>query len=142
MSAPPAKRRLSGLTGGKVNSYNHRTLMTSKRHPLDHLTANGRYLPRELRDFHDQKDLFKTIEHVSGVGKQKISWIDAHIFTIDIFLWFMARRGYLLKKTSSKKYNFKSLEADISSYKEEMFQALRGVFYPLAAEKEQEKENV
>jgi hypothetical protein len=65
---------------------------------------SGAYLPDFMRDFHDQKDLFKTVHELvrTNDGTQRISWIDAHIYTVDVFLWFMARRGYTLQRTRTK----------------------------------------
>jgi hypothetical protein len=65
---------------------------------------SGAYLPDFMRDFHDQKDLFKTIHELvnKNDGTQRINWIDAHIYTVDVFLWFMARRGYTLQRSRAK----------------------------------------
>lgn len=66
------------------------------------------HLPKFMRDFHDQKDLFKAIhdtyshEKDPERGNNKVSWVDAHIYVIDIFLWFMASRGYTLQKSRTK----------------------------------------
>ncbi len=76
---------------------------------------SGEYLPKFMRDFHDQKDLFKTIfdrVNMKDDSWQKITWIQAHIFTIDCFLWFMAKRGYTLQK-SRVKAEFRSIEHDL-----------------------------
>jgi hypothetical protein len=71
---------------------------------LDQWLKSGKYLPSFMRDFHDQKDLFKTIHELvhKHDGTKQISWIDAHIYTINVFLWFMARRGYTLQRTQAK----------------------------------------
>ncbi len=62
---------------------------------------SGGYLPSVLRDFHDQKDIFKRVEEM--VNRRPIpnsdSWVGRHIYVIDYFLWFMARHGYTLQKT-------------------------------------------
>lgn len=65
---------------------------------------SAEYLPEFMRDFHDQKDLFKTIHELVNAhdGTKAISWGDAHIYTIDVFLWFMARRGYTLQRSRTK----------------------------------------
>lgn len=57
-----------------------------------------------MRDFHDQKDLFKTVHRqtphdITNDDSGKVSWVDGQIYTIDVFLWFMARHGYTLQKT-------------------------------------------
>lgn len=61
---------------------------------------SGAYLPPMMRDFHDQKDVFKALYDTIVIPERlkHVSWIDAHIFAIDIFLWWMARRGYTLQK--------------------------------------------
>jgi hypothetical protein len=71
---------------------------------------SGKYLPWFLRDFHDQKEVFKRIqENVNRVAKEKksdpfyeINWTQAHVYVIDFFLWFMACHGYTLQKTRTK----------------------------------------
>lgn len=65
-----------------------------------------RYLPDEIKDFHDQKDLFKEIFRTYGVeDRYDITWVDAHCFVIDTFLWHMARKGYKLQKIRGKAFN-------------------------------------
>lgn len=56
------------------------------------------FLPDFLKDYHNQKDLFKSIHYLLNINKEKKkeggfpyrvhpeSWIDAHIYTIDSFL--------------------------------------------------------
>ena len=66
---------------------------------------SGKYLPQFMRDFHDQKDLFKLIYYVfnDDTNKDRVpDWITSHCFVIDWFLWFMASRGYTLQKTRTK----------------------------------------
>lgn len=64
----------------------------------------AQYLPPELRDFHDQKDLFKAIHDLvhANPGTKRVSWVDAHIYTVDVFLWFMATRGYTLQRSRAR----------------------------------------
>ena len=72
---------------------------------------SGEYLPEIMRDFHDQKDLFKVMHTLyadSDSIKEIPGWVAGHIYTIDCFLWFMASRGYTLQK-SRKNVEFKSL---------------------------------
>lgn len=72
---------------------------------------SGKYLPENLRDFHDQKHLFKTM-HELYVGSDSLKsvprWIDGQIYTVDCFLWFMASRGYTLQK-SRKNVDFREM---------------------------------
>jgi hypothetical protein len=70
---------------------------------------SGKYLPDRMRDFHDQKDLFKSMHYLqqdNEGGKHTPSWVDGHVYIIDRFLWFMASRGYTLQKTRIKNVEF------------------------------------
>lgn len=84
---------------------------------IDEWLKSGRYLPSVIRDFHAQKQLFKTIHHLVDVESidecKDINWISAHIYVIDVFLWWMARRGYTLQK-SRQKFVFRDLQFDIN----------------------------
>lgn len=77
---------------------------------------SSEYLPPVMRDFHDQKDVFKSIFfHCRYAGKPSllgdgVGWIDAHIFTVDFFLWYMAAHGYTLQR-SRKRVPFLDLNA-------------------------------
>ena len=64
---------------------------------------SGKYLPTFMRDFHDQKDVFKSIHKLYGDVDipNPPSWIDAHVYTVDRFLWYMASRGYTLQKAEN-----------------------------------------
>jgi hypothetical protein len=78
---------------------------------------DGKYLPEPMRDFHDQKDLFKAIHEtvdMSNVSEytKGITWASAHVYIIDVFLWYMARRGYTLQKTRTRG-QFRDLQTDV-----------------------------
>ena len=79
------------------------------------------YLPNFLRDFHDQKDVFKCVqEWQAKYPPDRIlpnSWQDNHVYTIDLFLFFMGLHGYKLQKIRSKKVEFYDIEATIEVYK-------------------------
>lgn len=81
--------------------------------------STGKHLPAFMRDFHDQKDLFKaidgTFEQASG---HEINWVDAHIYTIDTFLWFMAAHGYTLQKQRTKEPTL-DLESFVQGFTDE-----------------------
>ena len=77
-----------------------------------------RHLPEEFKDFHDQKDLFKTIHKLwldDNELLEKVNWVDAHCYTIDFFLWFMALNGYKLQKIKSKQFEFYDLQKTIEN---------------------------
>lgn len=88
---------------------------------LQEYMDSGNYLPDVMRDFHDAKDLFKTIHQTINIEGHEyakdISWVDGQCYVIDIFLWYMARRGYKLQKSRSK-VDFRSLENDLEEKKQ------------------------
>ena len=67
---------------------------------------NGKHLPDFMRDFHDQKDLFKALYQIIDVEKHEmaghIKWVEGHCYVVDVFLWFMAKYGYTLQKNRTK----------------------------------------
>jgi len=68
------------------------------------------YLPKFMRDFHDQADLFKSIHLLyrdSSNASEMPNFVNGQIYVIDWFLWFMASRGYTLQKTRKKGIKFK-----------------------------------
>lgn len=78
---------------------------------LDSWLKSGKYLPEFMRDFHAQKDLFKTMHNRIGEPQpndliKRPSWIEGHCYVIDVFLWFMAKRGYTLQRTRKKGIEF------------------------------------
>jgi hypothetical protein len=78
---------------------------------LQQWLESSEYLPDFMRDFHDQKDIFKSIERLyrgDNDENYRVSWIDCHVYTIDRFLWYMASRGYTLQK-SRKNVMFKPM---------------------------------
>jgi len=69
---------------------------------------SGEYLPEMMRDFHDQKDLFKAMHSLyrgNDQANQMPNWINGHCYVVDWFLWYMASRGYTLQK-SRKQVSF------------------------------------
>ncbi len=79
---------------------------------LSEYLESGEHLPKFLRDFHDQKDFFKSMHYLcegSEGSDEKPNWVEGHIYTIDWFLWFMASRGYTLQKCRKKGIEFKEL---------------------------------
>jgi hypothetical protein len=70
-----------------------------------------KHLPSIMRDFHDQKEIFKAIESKYGRadGGYAVSWVNANVYVIDYFLRWMAFHGYTLQKTRAK-HTFCDLE--------------------------------
>lgn len=89
-------------------------MVTLPDHEFRKWMEDGRYLPPPLRDFHDQKDVFKAIHEIvsANEGTKRVNWVDAQIYTVDVFLWFMARRGYTLQR-SRLRYDFRDLDEDV-----------------------------
>jgi len=78
---------------------------------------SGGYLPPPMRDFHNQKDLFKAIHEIINVPGHgyagSVNWRMGQCYVIDIFLWFMARRGYTLQRSRAK-LPFRDLQEDVA----------------------------
>ena len=88
---------------------------------LDNYMSNQENLPEFMKDFHDQKDLFKTIfeQYKDGNAKkllEDVNWVNAHCFTIDVFLWWMGRHGYKLQKARKKGVEFNTPEETIKYF--------------------------
>ena len=94
---------------------------------------SGDYLPDFLRDFHDQKDFFKAMHDLIDVEEHqyagKISWVDGHCYTIDIFLWFLSRFGYKIQKTSANIY-FEDLQEAIEYCNEKRLKSFGALLGP------------
>ena len=98
---------------------------------------SGTHLPKFMRDFHDQKRLFKIIEQTvtnarakdkdDFILKQIPSWTMAHIYTIDFFLWFMASRGWTLQRCR-KPLEFRDFADDTKHFEAMELQALKEMF--------------
>ena len=77
---------------------------------------SGEYLPEPLRDFHDQKEVFKAMHDIirehQGATIKRPTWIEGQCYVIDVFLWFMARRGWTLQRTR-RSGDFRDLDTDV-----------------------------
>ena len=92
---------------------------------IEMFLKSGRYLPVCLRDFHAQKDVFKTIHtriDPENESIKPVSWITGHCYVIDVFLWFMARRGWTLQRSRAK-LDFRDLDEDIAERSEDEHRA-------------------
>lgn len=81
--------------------------------PVDQWREEHKHLPPFMRDFHDQKDLFKAI-HQTMKDTHGVDWVAGQIYVIDIFLWWMAKRGYTLQRNRTK-LPFNDIQADIAA---------------------------
>lgn len=89
---------------------------------LSEWLTSGEYLPHFMRDFHDQKDVFKAMHNTIHNADENGNPRDGHIYVVDTFLWYMARCGYTLQK-SRKDVQFKDIDDDIARYKSEVSNA-------------------
>lgn len=96
---------------------------------------SGRYLPAPLRDFHDQKEAFKSLWE--RVERRKaadpsaasylggITWVAAQVLVIDHFLWFMAAHGWTLQRSRAPVMRFDDLSETIKERREREGAAFR-----------------
>jgi hypothetical protein len=91
---------------------------------------SGEYLPKPIRDFHDAKDVFKTMHATVAVEKneyaKEINWVAGQCYVIDVFLWFMARRGWTLQRCR-RKIEFLDLDADVEAQTERDLESLKAI---------------
>jgi hypothetical protein len=84
---------------------------------------NSEFLPEFMRDFHDAKSLFKLLDRAVQARNTKDhiqlpNWIAAQMYTVDVFLYFMAKRGYTLQK-SRKKLPFADINETMAAFEME-----------------------
>lgn len=102
---------------------------------FDEWMEAGAYLPAPLRDFHAQKSIFQIIGEMVTRRQQRgttsydrclelPNWVHAHIYVIDFFLWFMARRGYTLQR-SRRPFAFVNLDDDLAAFEKRKHEAFR-----------------
>lgn len=104
--------------------------------PLQTWLQSGNYLPPPLRDFHDQKEVFKSIwqrllrrfsadpsteQYLGGM-----TWAQDQIFVIDHFLWFMAAHGWTLQRSRAKVDSYENLDATIKERRDREASVLLG----------------
>ena len=101
---------------------------------VDTFLQSGKYLPKFLRDFHRQKEVFKSMHEIVQERPtdmvKRPTWIEGQCYVIDVFLWFMARRGYTLQRTRVKCEDFRDLDSDVAAvtkrHEEQFAQMLKG----------------
>ena len=107
--------------------------------PLTEWLRSGEYLPQPLRDFHDQKEVFKTIwqrllrrfesDPSTKTYLGGMTWPAAQIFVIDHFLWFMAAHGWTLQRSRTHVADgFDDLAAAVQKRRNEEVAVLRQAF--------------
>lgn len=104
---------------------------------------SGAYLPKPLRDFHDAKEVFKTMHtNISRDNEsiKPVNWVQGQCYVIDIFLWFMARHGWTLQRSRAK-VDFYDLDASIDSRRERDSEAFRQMLAERKGEKAKAEQN-
>lgn len=84
----------------------------------EHFLESGLYLPVFLQDFHDQKDFFKYFNTLDLTVK--IPWTQAHVCTIDLFLWLCMRTGNLKLQKCRRKLEYENILQDMYEYDTKM----------------------
>jgi hypothetical protein len=93
-------------------------------------TQDLKYLPDFMKDFHDQKKIFKTIQELyeknDSLQGLANSWSQNHIYVIDYFLWFMGQHGFKLQRDRSNVefYNLQETLDSLETKRIERFSAL------------------
>jgi hypothetical protein len=93
---------------------------------VDQWRNEGKHLPEFMRDFHDQKGLFKTIHEETGC--EFPTWVQGHIYVVDVFLHYMARHGYTLQKTRTRVNDFRDIQKTVSDATNNRRNALASIF--------------
>ena len=112
---------------------------------------DAKYLPPIMRDFHDCKRLFKRIHEVvqnaRECDKGKVeayytenlpNWVMAQVYTVDFFLWYMAKCGYTLQR-SRKKLPYIDYDADLKAFEDRQLEEMRKFFESERAKDAQER---
>ena len=89
---------------------------------IEHYKKELKYLPEYLRDFHNQKDLFKMIHGWYNPNYKetellnKITFRDGQIFIIDFVLWCLVRYGYKIQYNNMNKSKFNNYDNQLSNW--------------------------
>lgn len=80
------------------------------------------HLPPFMRDFHNQKDVFRAVEdydrdHLRSADERQRhpnpDWMTAHVYTVDVFLRFMAEHGYTLRRCRKQLVTFRDIDETV-----------------------------
>lgn len=111
----------------------------STKQSVQEFLESGNYLPEFMRDFHDQKLLFKFVGSIVQNAKRKAkdkkgasdylledmpNWMSASVYVVDFFLWTMARRGYTLQKSRKHIDDFRDINKDLAEYNRASFRRM------------------
>lgn len=111
---------------------------------LDDWREKGGHLPKFMRDFHDQKRVFKWLNRAAQKQNANLEAYEQHpdfrqamIYTIDIFLWIMAAHGYTLQPTRQKIEGLGDLDGALSRFQKEWDEFARQSLTDAIAERSQ-----
>lgn len=97
---------------------------------LEQWREDKKHLPEFLKDFHDQKDFFKYLHEALRLHDHEllkdVSWIQNHVYTMDMLLFVLARYGWTLQRSRAHQ-NFDDLDSKIkemNDYKSQQFNNL------------------
>lgn len=99
---------------------------------LEAWLKSGDYMPSRLRDFHDQKDLFKCMHDFYSAAFRDPkneqwgipSWTGCQVYIVDFFLYFMAMHGYTLQRSRSD-LPFYSLDESVGEFQDMQAETLK-----------------
>lgn len=90
-----------------------------------------KHLPEFMRDFHNCKRLFRGISEYIEIDSdhpaKEVNWCQAHCYTIDVFLWFMAMHGFTLQRSRARQA-FESLDALLDELDQQRRQIMADLF--------------
>ena len=99
-----------------------------------------KHLPEFMRDFHNCKQLFKGIadfiELEDDHPAKDVNWRQAHCYTIDVFLWFMAKHGFTLQRSRAR-LEFEDLDALLDQLERARKKASADAFVRMLGSKEE-----
>lgn len=108
--------RFCNLKDELIRFERNETIHTEMDVNLKTYLAEGNYLPNPLDDFHECKVVFRLIKTFTQSPLLKeVGWSTAHVYTVDVFLWFLAKHGYTLQ-VNRKKLEFKSIDSEVYEF--------------------------
>jgi hypothetical protein len=101
--------------------------MSGRDFLLDAMIKDQNHLPEVLKVFHENKKIFQAIEDSLVKNRREsddfalrtygnsVPWSEAMVYTVDVFLAFMAHHGYTLQR-SSENLPFYDLEQTVAEW--------------------------
>ncbi len=89
---------------------------------IEYYRKELKYLPDFIKDFHNQKDLFKIIHgwynphSIENELLKKITFRDGQIFIIDYVLWCLSKYGFKIQRNNIEKSKFNSYFEQLNNW--------------------------